>query len=153
MDYEARLHRNRAEFKSFRYFQYLALLYTEIFLDRITRDPAIFVADLNRFLGDLRNRDPRLDAFPDFGLGDLRRLAFFMATGSGKTLLMHVNIWQVLHYLEHGAHPEALLPGAQRRRFSNILLNPQRGAFGPAFGRTVGQRVGRRPLYRAPGRG
>ena len=36
---------------------------------------------------------------------------------------MHVNILQVLHYLQHGLHPEAILPGKpQERRFSNILL-------------------------------
>jgi type I site-specific restriction endonuclease len=34
---------------------------------------------------------------------DLSKLAFWMATGSGKTLLMHVNVLQYRHYLEaHG---------------------------------------------------
>ena len=31
---------------------------------------------------------------------DLNKLAFWNATGSGKTLLMHVNIKQYLHYIE-----------------------------------------------------
>jgi hypothetical protein len=48
-------------------------------------------------------------AVPPFELEDLRRLAFFMATGSGKTLLLHVNLWQILHYLQVGRHPEALV--------------------------------------------
>ena len=123
MDYEARLRKARRNFHGFRYFQYLALLYTEIFLDRLTEDPALFTAELNEFLDDLRRRESELADFPDFELGSLRRLAFFMATGSGKTLLMHVNIWQVLHYLQHGRHPETLLPGkAQNRQFDNIIL-------------------------------
>jgi hypothetical protein len=123
MDYEARLRKARRNFQGFRYFQYLALLYTEIFLDRLTEDPALFAAELNEFLDDLRRRESELADFPDFELGNLRRLAFFMATGSGKTLLMHVNIWQVLHYLQHGRYPETLLPGkAQSRRFDNIIL-------------------------------
>ena len=29
---------------------------------------------------------------------DLKKLAFWMATGSGKTLLMHMNYRQYLHY-------------------------------------------------------
>ena len=54
---------------------------------------------------------------------DLRRLAFFMATGSGKTLVLHANLWQMLHYLEHGKHPEALVNRADHRReFDNVLL-------------------------------
>jgi len=123
MEYEAKLRRTRRDFQGFRYFQYLALLYTEIFLDKLTENPTGFFSDLNAFLDKLRKQESQLKGFPDFTLDALRRLAFFMATGSGKTLLMHVNIWQVLYYLEHGAHPEALVPGnAPRRQFDNILL-------------------------------
>ena len=41
------------------------------------------------------------NAFPDFDLyelSDLNKLAFWNATGSGKTWLMHVNILQYQHY-------------------------------------------------------
>jgi len=129
MAYEERLRKARRNFQGFRYFQYLALLYTEIFLDRLTEEPTAFAADLNRFLGELRAQETDLARFPDFTPEALRRLAFFMATGSGKTLLMHVNIWQVLHYLQYGAHSEALVPGsAPRREFENILLiTPKEG--------------------------
>ena len=35
----------------------------------------------------------------------LNKIAFWMATGSGKTLLMHANILQYLHALtQHGRH-------------------------------------------------
>lgn len=121
MDYEARLaKRRRAEpFRSFKYFQYLALLYTEIYLDQLTTDSAEFLRKLNAF------RASKLDfaGIPDFKPDDLRRLAFFMATGSGKTLLLHVNIWQVLYYLKAGKHPEALVRRFDgRAEFDNILL-------------------------------
>jgi len=123
MTYEGRLRKARREFRAFRYFQYLALLYTEIFLERLTDDPAGFTAELNAFLSGLRSREAELADFPDFTQDGLRRLAFFMATGSGKTLLMHVNIWQVLYHLEHGQHAEVLVPGNHpRREFDNILL-------------------------------
>lgn len=123
MGYAARLRQARRDFQGFRYFQHLALLYSELFLDRLTADPVSFAADLNAFAAGLRQQDSAVRDFPAFTPASLRRLAFFMATGSGKTLLLHVNLWQVLHYLHHGAHPEALAPGsAPRREFANLLL-------------------------------
>lgn len=120
--YESRLAKARGYF-SFKYFQYLSLLYTEIFLDRLTEDPSIFLIELNAFLDRLRKEEISLRDFPAFNADALRRLAFFMATGSGKTLLLHVNFWQLLFYLEKGRHPEALVNRPDRRReFDTILL-------------------------------
>lgn len=120
--YQARLARARSSF-SFKYFQYLSLLCTEIFLDKLTEDPRAFLSELNRYLSKLKQEEPSLRDFPAFDPEDLRRLAFFMATGSGKTLLLHVNLWQVLHYLEKGKHPEVLVDRSDRRReFDAILL-------------------------------
>jgi type III restriction/modification enzyme restriction subunit len=122
MDYEARLAKARGGF-AFKYFQYLVLLYTEIFLDRATEGPDQLVHDLNAFLARLKADEISLRDFPPFAGDDLRRLAFFMATGSGKTLLLHANLWQFLHYLEHGKHPEALARRPDgRREFDTILL-------------------------------
>lgn len=121
MEYEAMLaKKRRAEpFKSFKYFQYLALIYSEIFLDRLTTDSASFVRELNTF----RTSKNDFSDIPDFTPDHLRRLAFFMATGSGKTLLLHVNILQILHYLKTGKHPEALVQRSDgRTEFDNILL-------------------------------
>ena len=121
MEYESLLaKRRRAEaFKSFKYFQYLALLYTEVFLDRMTDDPAAFLRELNAF----RASKTDFADIPDFTPDDLRRLAFFMATGSGKTLLLHVNILQLQYYLKAGRYPEALVKRSDGRyEFDNILL-------------------------------
>ena len=119
--YETRLAKNRrAEpFRTFKYFQYLALLYSEVFLDRLTADPKAFLLELNAF----RAGKADFSDIPAFEPDDLRRLAFFMATGSGKTLLLHVNILQLLHYLKAGKHPEALVRRPDgRKEFDNILL-------------------------------
>lgn len=119
--YEALLARNRRaeRFRTFKYFQYLALLYTEIFLDQLTANPSGFLHELNMF----RSREPALTESSVFGPDDLRRLAFFMATGSGKTLLLHVNVLQLLHYLGNGSHPQALVRRPDgRKEFDNILL-------------------------------
>ena len=102
-----------------KHFQYLALLFTEVYLDRYFGDPAALRDSLNRFLDEWNGvRDPGDRAEP-FGVDDLNKLAFWMATGSGKTLLMHVNIKQYLYYLEHHG---------QRRDLNRvILLTPNEG--------------------------
>ena len=82
-----------------RYFQYLAALYTEIFLDQRFNSPGTFLASLNAYVRD-RNlrRSPSEPQFAQFAESDLDKLAFWMATGSGKTLLLHLNYRQFLHY-------------------------------------------------------
>ena len=82
-----------------RYFQYLALLYAEIFLDWKFNRPAEFLRQLNDFVqrrNDAKAPGDVLDA--RFEAGDLEKLAFWMATGAGKTLIMHINYHQYLHY-------------------------------------------------------
>jgi len=49
----------------------------------------------------------------------LRKLAFWQTTGSGKTLLMHVNLFQYRHYLERH--------GRARELNRVILLTPNEG--------------------------
>lgn len=127
MGYEERLRRGRPGLR-LKYFQYMALLYTEILLDRLTADPDALVLELNTFLARLQ-AGGRLTGFPVFAADDLRRMAFFMATGAGKTLLLHANLWQVDFYLRHGRHPEALVRRSDaRREFEGIyLITPNEG--------------------------
>ena len=89
----------RAEPVALRYFQYLAALYTEIFLDRYCNGHAGLLRSLNERV-DRRNanRRPNEPHFTPFEETDLKKLAFWMATGSGKTLIMHLNYRQFLHY-------------------------------------------------------
>ena len=82
-----------------RYFQYLALLYAEIFLDWKFNRPAEFLRQLNDFVqrrNDARAPGDVMDTL--FTAEDLEKLAFWMATGAGKTLIMHINYHQYLHY-------------------------------------------------------
>lgn len=84
-----------------RYFQYLALVFAERFLHRRFGDADGLLDDLNEHLAEFNERLPRDAAgVPDFGRDDLRKLAIWSATGSGKTLLMHVNLLQVRAHLE-----------------------------------------------------
>jgi hypothetical protein len=82
-----------------RYFQYLAALYTEIVLDRLFNHKAQLLADLNAFVCQRNAKklpgEPQDEPFTE---ADLTKLAYWMATGSGKTLILHFNYYQFLHY-------------------------------------------------------
>ena len=82
-----------------RYFQYLALLYTEIFLDWKRNRPTEFLHRLNGLVQHRNDAKAPGDAMDTpFTMDDLEKLAFWMATGAGKTLIMHINYHQYLHY-------------------------------------------------------
>ena len=96
--------RNRADgtLLQMKYFQYLSLLFSEIYLDRYFNRQQALLEDLNAGLDEMRllhDKSPLAKA-PEYCAEDLSKLAFWNATGSGKTLLMHVNILQYLHYAE-----------------------------------------------------
>lgn len=123
--YEERLARRRSDFRGFKYFQYITLLFTEYHLDRLTEDPEGYIHDLNVFLEELRAHNELPYSFTGFQLKDLRCSVFYLATGAGKTLLLHVHYWQILHYLTHGRHKEALAPKGSFGRI--LLLAPNEG--------------------------
>lgn len=93
------MNRGQAEPITLRYFQHLALLYTEIVLDRLFNAPQQLLADLNAFVvaHNMAKAPGEVQDEPFIATG-LNKLAFWMATGSGKTLLLHCNIRQFLHY-------------------------------------------------------
>lgn len=95
----AEMNARRSEPITLRYFQYLAALYSEVYLDRYFRHRDEMLRSLNAFVRE-RNarRQPGEAQDSEFASGDLRKLAFWMATGSGKTLIMHLNYRQFLHY-------------------------------------------------------
>ncbi|MCS7009867.1 MAG: DEAD/DEAH box helicase family protein, partial [Anaerolineales bacterium] len=94
-----KINRGRAEKITLRYFQYLAALYTEIFLDRFSKNTAQLLADLNTFVKEDNAKRSSGDSQAEpFSEKDLNKLAYWMATGSGKTLLLHLNYYQFLHY-------------------------------------------------------
>ena len=107
-----------------KYFQYLTLLFTEIYLDRYFRDPQALLTALNAQVMAYNVDKPEADQIVPFdeqaeAWPQLNKLAYWSATGSGKTLLMHANILQYQHYLtQHG----------RRRELSRIiLLTPNEG--------------------------
>ncbi|EKN4699247.1 DEAD/DEAH box helicase family protein [Yersinia ruckeri] len=102
-------HRNRKEdtVLNMKYFQYLSLLFTEIYLDWYFNRKQGLLDGLNSELNiyNAENNETakdRVNQFKSYILDDLNKLAYWNATGSGKTLLLHVNILQYLHYYQNG---------------------------------------------------
>jgi len=98
-EYVDKLVRNRRDAITLKYFQYLAVLFSEIFLDRYFNRRKQFLAELNLFVDKLNEQEANSEEwFSHFKEEELRKLAYWMATGSGKTLVMHINYWQYLKY-------------------------------------------------------
>ncbi|EBD0710489.1 type III restriction endonuclease subunit R, partial [Salmonella enterica] len=86
---------------------YLSLLFTEIYLDWYFNRKQELLDGLNSELNiyNAENNETakdRANQFKSYILDDLNKLAYWNATGSGKTLLLHVNILQYLHYYQNG---------------------------------------------------
>ena len=102
-----------------KYFQYLSLLFTEIYLDWYFNHRQQLLNGLNESLKTYNASQEAEHRFQRFDADELNKLAFWNATGSGKTLLLHVNIRQYLHYYQNGkkdVYPDKI-----------ILLTPNEG--------------------------
>jgi hypothetical protein len=113
------LSEKRSEPLKWKYFQYLSLLFTEVYLDRFFHDPDKLLAELNQHVAKFNEGKNSKEQLPYYQPADLRKLAFWNATGSGKTLLMHVNILQYRHYLK--------LHGKTKGLNRIVLLTPNEG--------------------------
>ena len=89
--HEARIARQRADFR-LTYFQWFAALLVEMTLDAMKSDEAALLRALDE------KRKEHAPFLSPYQPSDLRKLACFMATGSGKTLLLHLNLLQFLDY-------------------------------------------------------
>jgi len=89
--YLENINREREQKINLKYFQYFAILFSEIYLDYFTNKPYEFIKAFNEFFKeDLLAQDK--NPF------DFRKIAFFMATGSGKTIISHFNFYQFFQY-------------------------------------------------------
>ncbi|MGU5694695.1 DEAD/DEAH box helicase family protein [Aeromonas sp. QDB50] len=126
-------HRNRKEdtVLNMKYFQYLSLLFTEIYLDWHFNHKQALLDGLNRELASYNAENnstakDKANQFRDYVLDDLNKLAFWNATGSGKTLLLHINILQYLHYFQNGNanhYPDKIILLTPDERLSQQHIN------------------------------
>ncbi len=82
--------RNETDF-SLKYFQYLAILFSEYYFEKLALSKVQLLQELNGYADDYC-AEANINAI-SFEETDLQKLAYWMATGSGKTLLMHINYW------------------------------------------------------------
>ncbi|MCD8290824.1 MAG: DEAD/DEAH box helicase family protein, partial [Prevotella sp.] len=116
--YTQEINRKRDHKIKWKYFQYLSLLFTEIYLDKYFTNKDKLLEDIRNYHTSVFNQDPSTNhEITEFTEKDLNKLAFWSATGSGKTLLMHANILQFQHYLSH----------AKKKVNKTILITPNEG--------------------------
>jgi len=81
-----------------KYYQWLTLLFVEIYLDRFFSNREGLLNELNEFVERFNRHWNDYADVPFYNEDDLNKLCLQNATGSGKTLLMHVNLLQYRHY-------------------------------------------------------
>lgn len=89
-----------------KYYQWLSLLFAEIYLDRFFADRNALLDALNAYVDTFNQywTDQGYETgITPYELNDLNKLCLQNATGSGKTLLMHVNFLQFRHYAAKSA--------------------------------------------------
>ena len=81
-----------------KYYQWLTLMVTELYLDYYFNRRAQLLNELNAEIDEVNKALPAKEQLAAAKLEDLDKVSFWEATGSGKTLLMHVNILQYKWY-------------------------------------------------------
>lgn len=102
-----------------KYFQYLSLLFTEYYLDQYFNHHEQMLAELNDTIAAYNKDKSDSETLQPYVAEDLNKIAYWSATGSGKTLLMHINILQYQHYIEQASHSDKIE--------QIILLTPNEG--------------------------
>jgi hypothetical protein len=86
-----------------KYYQWLTLLFVEIYLDRFFGNREGMLSEINAFVERFNRHWVDYADVPAYNEDDLNKLCLQNATGSGKTLAMHVNLLQYRHYAHrHG---------------------------------------------------
>ena len=83
---------------TWKYFQWLTLLFVEMYLDQYFGNRTQLLHQLNEFV---KRFNATFAVYKNVSLyteDDLNKICLQNATGSGKTLLMHVNVLQYRHY-------------------------------------------------------
>ncbi|GJL86600.1 DEAD/DEAH box helicase [Hyphomonas sp. KY3] len=105
-----------------KYYQWLSLLFAEIYLDRYFADIHALRRDLNTYVMTFNaywEGEGYETGITPFTLDELNKVCLQNATGSGKTLLMHVNFLQFRHYAGKSALKDDLT--------RTILITPNEG--------------------------
>jgi len=117
-----KVNRNEPDF-SIKYFQYFAILFAEFYFDKLSANKSQLLSELNSFASHyIAGAKIKQVTFEET---DLRKLAYWMATGSGKTILMHINYWQLMKYLPGWENIILITPnaGLSKQHFDEYRLS------------------------------
>jgi len=103
-----RINESRQRPITWKYYQWLTLLFAEIYLDRYFNDRQGLLDDLNGFVDRFNRHWDTYADVPAYTEDDLNKLCLQNATGSGKTLIMHVNLLQFQHYAKQVGRDDEL---------------------------------------------
>lgn len=84
-----------------KYYQYFSLLFTEYYLHRFFSNKHDLKDELNEFIAT--SKKPEIKALTRLTDDELNKLAYWNATGSGKTYILHINILQYQYYAKASA--------------------------------------------------
>ncbi len=97
--YVQKISRGREYGFRLKYYQYLAVLFTEIYFEKFfsdhSKEKLHFLDKINSFIESINKGGSSKLSTKDFRPP---KLAYYMATGSGKTIVMHINYLQYLEY-------------------------------------------------------
>jgi len=113
-----KINEKRDEKITLKYFQYLSLLFVEYYLDEYFNNRSSLLAALNAHVDSFNSEQDPINEIEPYKESDLNKIALWNATGSGKTLLMHINYHQFRHYARGHLRSEDS---------SFILLTPKEG--------------------------
>lgn len=119
------LNEDRTRPIEWKYYQWLSLLFAEIYLHQYFSDRDKLLEQLNAYVERFNAHwaaKSYVTGITPYTAGELNKLCLQNATGSGKTLLMHVNYRQFAHYAK-----EAGLHDAVTR---TLLITPNEGLSG-----------------------
>jgi len=113
-----KINEKRDEKITLKYFQYLSLLFVEYYLDEYFNNRSGLLASLNTHVASFNSGQDPVNQVESYKESDLNKIALWNATGSGKTLLMHINYHQFRYYARGHLRSEDS---------SFILLTPKEG--------------------------
>lgn len=98
-EYVRKISQGRERGFMLRYYQYLAVLFTEIYLDLFFSDRTKIkkglIDKINEYIEKSEREGSNKFSSTDF---KMPKLAYYMATGSGKTIIMHINYLQFIYH-------------------------------------------------------
>lgn len=98
MSHLRKINKNRDDKIKLKYFQYLSLLFVEYYLDEYFNNRHGLLTALNTYVTSFNAVQDPVNHIDPYRENDLNKLALWSATGSGKTLLMHMNYHQFHYY-------------------------------------------------------